>query len=658
MSPKSVRIVLIVVAAVIVLAAGGRVWWQSAQGPARPNVILISIDTLRADYLSCYGHPGEITPNVDRLAGDAVRFANVTTAVPLTLPAHATMMTGLIPPVHGVHKSQNHRLAEANVTLAELLKDQGYATGAVVSSFVLDHQFGLAQGFDTYDDSFPVSPKGAVHSQRRGESTSQVANQWLDQRAEGDSFFLFVHYYDPHTDYDPPADFADQWPGDPYAAEVAYVDYCVGQVIGKLKDLRLYEDALVVLTSDHGEMLGARGERTHGLFLYESAVKVPLIIKLPGRRPVEPVVRRTAGVVDITPTICALLGAPGRPNFSGQDLTRWINGQDDADDERTIYCESVTAQTYGGNPLLALVGRQWKYIAAASPELYDLQADPDEERNLIDAYPRRAQAMADDLQAVLDKARAGAGLEPDTLRIDPARDAPNDLAAYHRDLERALELLPQGELDEVIALMTPRVAERPDVYVTRHLLARALRLAERYAEALEHYDELVDAYPDDAKILAQRAVVREQLGDLEGALADCDRAIGLLPQRIGLQYRRGVLNMKRNDFRASLADFSNVLTHRPDHIPARMNRGTVRGYLGDLAGAIDDWTEVIRLNPRIIQAWILRATARKDSGDVDGALADLAECLKRTPLNAAQQRQEIEELMARFRGEPTTPPTD
>ncbi|MHC4986042.1 MAG: sulfatase-like hydrolase/transferase, partial [Planctomycetota bacterium] len=213
MSPKSVRMTLIAVAAAIALAAGAWLGWRSAQGPDRPNVILISIDTLLADHLSCYGYPGEITPHIDLLAGEGVRFTNVTTAAPLTRPAHATMLTSLIPPVHGVRANEDRRLAEGNVTLAELLTDEGYLTGAVVGSSVLDAESGLAQGFDTYD---------APRLERRGENVSQLAGQWLDRRAADGPFFLFVHYNDPHADYDPPADFAARWPDDPYAGEVAY----------------------------------------------------------------------------------------------------------------------------------------------------------------------------------------------------------------------------------------------------------------------------------------------------------------------------------------------------------------------------------------------------------------------------------------------------
>ena len=673
MSPKSTRIAVIVAAAVVALVAGAWLWLGLARRPARPNVILISIDTLRADHLGCYGHPGPITPNIDSLAEGSVRFSNVATSVPLTLPAHATMLTGLIPPIHGVHKNENYRLAESNVTLAELLQDRGYATGAVVSSFVLHNQFGLSQGFDSYDDAFPLSPKGAIHSQRQGEVTSMLASKWLDQHASGESFFLFVHFYDPHTDYDPPADFADPWPGDPYAGEVAYVDYCVGQVVKKLKDLDLYDQSLIVLTADHGEMLGEHGERTHGLFLYESAIKVPLIIKLPGREPVEPVVDEMAGLVDIAPTICSLLDMPGRANFSGIDLSGWIDGRGESDGERSIYCESVAAETYGANPLLGLVGRQWKYIETTRPELYDLIADPDEERNLIDAYPRRARTMGDELRALLGRAGAmaaesgaemdaeararletlgyaGAGPGLDTVRIDPDRDDPKDLAAFHRDVERALELLPQGGIDEVIELVTPLVGERPDVYVTRRLLARALRMAERHEEALVHYDELVNAYPDDAAMVAQRAVAREAIGDLDGALADYDRAIGLFGDDVRPRYRRGVLHMKRGDSPAALADFTDVLDQFPEHIPALINRGTVREDLGDLTGAIEDWTEVIRLNPGVIEAWVLRANARRLSGDLDAALAELNECLKLIPPGATQPRRDIEGLIERFRG--------
>ena len=672
MSKRSVIIGLVAVA-VVLAAAGG--WWWSRQGtePAGVHVVVISIDTLRADHLGCYGYAGEITPSLDRLAADSVRFANVTSPTPLTLPSHATMLTGMIPPVHGVHKNENYRLADANVTLAEILQARGYATGAVVSTVILGAQFGLAQGFETYEDEIAISPQGGIAGKRRGETTSRLAGEWLDRHADDENFFLFVHYYDPHTQYDPPEPFASDWPDSPYAGEVAYADYCVGQVIAKLKALDLYDRTLIIVTSDHGEMLGEHGEATHGYFIYESAIKVPLIVKLPESESAGSVVETVAGLVDVTPTICSVLGVAEAPAFSGRDLTAAIEGR--APEERVVYCESVTPATFDANPLIGLVGPQWKYIHTTRPELYDLTADPGETNNLVGAESQRARSLTDRLADVLRQADARSvesqaelddlaraqleslgyvtgGSAPDTLMIDPAKDDPKDLIAYQQDVQRAMKLLPAGDVEGTIEILTRLVAQRPRAYMPRRMLARTLWMIGRFEEVAAHCDVLLAQSPDDVDMLGQRAFARQQTGDLAGALADYDRVIAIRPEQPGVWRLRGMIHLRLGDPTAAEADFTESLRRYPEHIGALMNRGTARGNRGDLDGAIADWSEVIRLNPAIIQAHVLRAMALKDSGDTDAALAALDECLTFIPPSATQQREDVEQLMARFRDEP------
>ena len=226
------------------------------------NVLLISIDTCRADYLSCYGYPRETTPNIDELAREGILFENVISPVPLTLPAHSSMLTGTIPPYHRVHNNIDYKLGLSNVTLAEILKEVGFTTSAFISSFIMDSQFGLDQGFDTYNDSFEKTYSSVGINERKAGETSRLAAQWLDEHKD-ESFFLFLHYYDPHKSYEPPKPFASKFPQNPYAGEIAYTDDYIGQVITRLKELGLYDSTLIIITSDHGEMLGEHGEPAH-----------------------------------------------------------------------------------------------------------------------------------------------------------------------------------------------------------------------------------------------------------------------------------------------------------------------------------------------------------------------------------------------------------
>jgi len=665
------------VLAAVVLTLAVVIAWLAFRGPRRPdrlNVVLISIDTLRADHVGCYGHPGDITPNMDRLADDGVRFSRVVSPVPLTLPSHATMLTGLIPPAHGIHKNESYRLAEAHNTLAEILKTEGYATAAFVSSFILDAQFGLAQGFDVYDDDFRVSAGRLTFSERRGQETARLAIDWLDARERDEPFFLFVHFYDPHTAYNPPPTFAARWPGNPYAGEVAYVDDCVGQVIDRLRGLGVYDETLIVVVSDHGEMLGEHGELTHGLFIYESAINVPLIVKQPQSHAAGTVVDGAMGLVDVTPTICALLGLDGADSFQGRYLLAAMDGAGSADPGRYLYCESVTAETYDANPLFGMAGPRWKYIETTEPELYDLAADPDETTNVIEAHRHRARELSDRLHGILADAEAtaaGSRAELDaaaearlaslgyvvgggaaTFLIQPDKDDPKQLVAFHRDMQEAVELSPAGRHEEVLALVEPLVKQRPQVFVARRQLAITLAMLGRHAEALDHYDILIEDWPDDAHLLAHRARSRQETDDLAGALADCDRAIRLDPETRGVWYIRGLVHLRRNEFDKAIEDFGESLGQQPNHVPSLMNRGTAREHAGDLAGAIADYSAAIRSQPGLIEAYVLRAKAMKKAGDIQGAVAGLQRCLAFIPPGDAKTRKEIAGIARQLRDEP------
>jgi arylsulfatase A-like enzyme len=265
------------------------------------NVVIISIDTCRADLLGCYGYPRNISPNIDKVAKDGILFENTFTPIATTLPAHSSMFTGTIPPYHGIHDNDGYVLDESAVTLAEMLKQNGFNTSAFVSAFVLDSQFGLDQGFDLYDDNFGKTHNSMGINERLGGETNARALDWLDKNHK-EKFFLFLHYFDPHFTYNAPPPFEsnmrkafkdfklqlDQTQKEylelviQYAAEISYTDYCIGKVIEKLKSLDLYDSTLLIITADHGESLHEHGEKSHAYFAYQSTIAVPLVFKLPG----------------------------------------------------------------------------------------------------------------------------------------------------------------------------------------------------------------------------------------------------------------------------------------------------------------------------------------------------------------------------------------
>ncbi|MCY2926920.1 MAG: sulfatase [Planctomycetota bacterium] len=279
---------LIVLALALVAAAwaGWRIFGPT-QTHAIRHVVLISIDTCRADHLGCYGFHRATTPSIDAVAKDAALFYRALTPVPMTTPAHSSMLTGAYPPTHGVRMNNGQRLGESSVTLATVLKQAGFRTAAFVGGFPLDAQFGLNQGFETYDCQFSrTSDRSKTVSERTADEVNRPALAWLEENARagdgGKGFFLFLHYFDPHAPYQPPKPYAADFADDLYSGEIAYVDHCIGQVMDRLRAMGLYDNTLVIITGDHGEGLGEHGEMAHAFYIYDSTLRVPLIIRSPG----------------------------------------------------------------------------------------------------------------------------------------------------------------------------------------------------------------------------------------------------------------------------------------------------------------------------------------------------------------------------------------
>ena len=461
-----------------------------ATGCTRPrprwNVLLISIDTLRADHLGAYGFPRPTSPTIDALAREGVLFKNARTPVPMTLPAHVSMLTGTLPPTHGLRDNMQNRLPDAATTLAEMLKARGFATGAVVSSFVLDRRFGTGQGFDSYDDHFQVEHKIGDLNERKGDEATRVATAWLESHKER-PFFLFLHLYDPHDPYEPPEPFASRWKEHPYEGEVAFADHCAGLVLEKLRQLGLYDETLIVVTGDHGEMLGEHGELNHGFFIYEGALRVPLVMRVPRAQAGSRQVDVPVSLIDIVPTVVSLVGAPVPKEVQGVDLSPWLSGRGAGGGGRPLYAETVTpTRYYGASSLLGVVVDGWKYIETSRPELYDLRSDPAEAVNLLEGEPKRAEALGRTLVTILAAAGRAPGTAPESAGLDEAarqrlaalgylgrggdasshgfdrsKEDAKDLIAFFRKDQRLNELVEEKKYPEARALCDDMLRERP-----------------------------------------------------------------------------------------------------------------------------------------------------------------------------------------------------
>ena len=491
--------VALVVGGLALRAAG----WRAKPARAR-NVLLITMDTTRADYLGCFGGVTAQTPNIDRLAREGTMFTRCTTCTPLTLPSHSSIMTGVYPYVHGARQNGTGHLAQSNVTLAELLKKAGFATAATVAAFVLNAQFGVDQGFDAYHDVTPAETDSSLHAERRGDEVCTDALQMLPQLAAGPHFFLWVHFYDPHYPYRSPR-IADVNSPNAYADEISFTDTQIGRLVDKLKALGRERDTLVVLVADHGEGLGQHDESTHGYLLYDTTVHAPLILYCPGIVPAGKRVAAQVRTIDVAPTILDLTGNPASERAQGVSL-RPLLADPPVDMHLTAYSESFDAQIeYGLSQLRSLSAGEWKYILAPKPELYDVLADPGETHNLLAEQAMRAEELRGELHQLIADAPAPPGKE----------EAPEPLTA--REVERLKTLgyvnTPDAFVDEGVTELDrfePHGGDPKDYVHYFQLLIRdlpELQAKQEYVKAEQLLLPLIEAMPQASRLYIHLAAV-------------------------------------------------------------------------------------------------------------------------------------------------------
>jgi arylsulfatase A-like enzyme/Flp pilus assembly protein TadD len=515
-----------------------------ASGAARgSNVLVVTIDTLRRDRLGAYGHVAGLTPTLDRLSASGVRFARAFSHVPLTLPAHASILTGRTPLQHGLHLNGAARLAGTVPTLATGLKAQGYRTGAFVGAFVLDARYGLNQGFDEYDDHYPEEHDGRSFgfAERRGAEVVEAAGTWILNPTAPGPWLAWVHLFDPHAPYDAPSEFRQG--RSPYDAEVAYADAMVGRLIDRLTASHALDHTVIVVTADHGESLGEHGETTHGLFAYDATLAVPLMVTGAGLAP--GVIEAPVGHADILPTVLDLLGIGAPPGVDGRSAVQALEA------DRPIYFEALDAHlTRDWAPLTGVATGQWKYIHLPIPELYDRTTDLREERNLADREPARrdsfermrlrvasaprtsAPAAAGD--AAADRRLRSLGYatvsNPPTVgtdaRVYGVADDPKRLAALNERFNTALEASGAGRSAEALAALLALLADQPTFTTARTSAATVLATTGRPREAAALLRQAPQTGNGSAEIQAKLGAVLREAGDFAGAARALERARG------------------------------------------------------------------------------------------------------------------------------------
>ncbi len=571
----------------VVLLTGAGIWFVAQQRSVSGirHVVLISLDTTRADYLSCYGYGRPTTPNIDALAKQGYLFNHTITPIPLTLPAHTSMLTGTIPPHHGRHENKDPYFDPSLVTLAALLKTKGYSTGAFVGSQILNGSFGLNRGFDIYGDQFADEDQ----SERRAGEVNRAAFEWLEKQKRK-PVFLFLHYYDPHDAYEPPEPFATTFKENLYAGEIAYTDHCIGKVIAKLKSLGMYESSLIIVTGDHGEMLGEHGEAGHMYFIYQSAVKVPLIYKLPGSSGPQRI-EDIAGIIDIVPTVCDLLDIEPPTGIQGKNLAPYFSNTPPQSEDRHIYCESLYPTKYEANTLLSLVSNRWKYIQTTRPELYDLQKDPGEQTNLVKTQPQRARILKDRLAQILEqtvrqeKGQEDTPLGAEALKhllslgyvagssvvedfsFDQSKEDPKDLIGFHEEFRKVNNLFAKNEIVDVGALGDHLIKQRPQFFGSYHLLLGLAIQQKDYKNAIRFGEKALVLKPDNFNVHNIMGLAYFQSKEDEAAARHFELALEFVPKdqtdsldaRVQVHNQLGLLRSRQKKFDLAVVQFKKTL---------------------------------------------------------------------------------------------------
>jgi arylsulfatase A-like enzyme/Flp pilus assembly protein TadD len=677
----------------------------------RINLLLITVDTLRPDRLSCYSRSHLKTPNIDGLAEKGILFSKAFASTPTTLPSHANILLGTTPLYHGVHANSNNVVRDELLTLSEYLKDCGYSTGAFVGGYPLDSRFGLGQGFDIYDDDFagPGVKKPSVLERSAGEVVEKALN-WLTNIES--PWFLWIHCFDPHDPYEPPEPYKTQYKDDLYSGEVAYVDTVMGKLFDHMREKKYFGNTLIIFTGDHGESLGEHGELTHGYFAYNSTIWVPLIIVLPGGNPGR--IGQDVSHIDIFPTICDVLLITKPPFLQGISLIPAIEGKDLK--KRQIYFESLDPYfSQGWAPLKGFLYRGEKFMESPLPELYDLEDDFDELNNLaekreLDGYKKQLSQIAAAFSSPEDTKKAG-NIDRESLEklrslgylsTSSPRDqrkeffGPQDdikvLMPYYNRAVEARELFKRGKTNDALGLLNDIIRERKDFAIAYWGLALMYRQLGKLHDSLAilklglervpsnydiffnyisdnlaagHYDEIIKLvsekrYPameSDAAIWLNLGLAYSGKGDIMNAIGATEKALSLdgknptIYNNLGTNYY--YLTLKTEDpkvFENCIANFKKAIELDPDYAAPYSGLGAAYRIANNLDGAIYCWERALKLQPDSDQALYSLGLAYFDNGETAKALDYLNKYKERYSQRLPPgEKKKLEDLIQKLR---------
>ena len=570
------------------LVGGGVVW--SVRSPRRSSILLITLDTTRADRLGCYGYAEARTPVLDRLARQGVLFERAYAPVPLTLPSHATMLTGLYPPEHGLRINGQGALPEGLPTLATEFQAAGYDTAAFIAAFVLNRKFGLQRGFETYNDDLSLADPGleGEHRYRDGRLVVDAAIRWLRPRSR-EPFFCWVHLFDPHYPYLTHEDrYGEEFADRPYDAELAYVDEQIERLISTLEESGALEHTTIVVVGDHGESLGEHGELAHGMTLYDATLRVPLLVVPPGESRPGIRVAEPVSLVDLAPTLLDLEGLSPLPRTSGRSLTAALRGEPLTSSPSYAETDEPYHEAHW-SPLRAIISGQWKYIRSPRPELYDLLADPDELQNLAGEASGQVELLEGELAAweerMIESSADNVALtEQERLALsslgyasyhgtvgENERTLPDvkDMLPYYYKLNDASAMIDAGRYDLAEPLLR-EVLAADDAYFAAHgELGRCLLRQGKTSEAIDSLRRTMELEPGADRVqslLASALMIQE---DYSAAVEELELAIRLNPNLPENHYNLGMAMEQLGRPDEAVKHYQDCLELAPDAIQAR-----------------------------------------------------------------------------------------
>jgi len=610
------RLLALVLTAGLVFVPGLR-----AAVKPQPNVVFITIDTLRADHLGCYGYKQIRTPNIDALAAESFRFERAYTPVPVTLPAHTAIFTGTYPTLSGMHDFSGNKLSSKQSTLASVLKEQGYITSAVIGSAVLDSRFGLNQGFDFYYDHFDfnrLQESNLEEMERPGNVVADVALDWLAKNSQS-KFFLWMHLYDPHYPYRPPAPYSEEYRDRLYDGEIAFADAQVGRLVAFLKTKSLYRNTLIVLTGDHGESLGEHGEKTHGFFLYNATLHVPVLIHLPSSTSGK-AVAELVSLTDLMPTVLQELKVDVPAQVQGRSLLPLLTEKNAA---RSLYAETFLPRLhFNWSELRSVETEKYQFIEAPKPELYDLAADPGETHNL---YGEK-KAVAGELQARLNtlvrqysadqELAEKTGLDPalmerlkslgyagfsggssSTTRSSSLPD-PKDRVQVYELISDAIAESQHGEYQNSTEKLIAALKTEPGSVPVHYLLGLNYYRLREFAKAVEEFQRVLQLSPDYELATFQLGLAYARTGDFDQAIIALKKALELDGTNFSAAYNLGAAYLKKQMVPEAAAAFRQSIGANPDYGPAHRALGQILLYQGQADESLAELRRAAELDPR------------------------------------------------------------